>query len=102
MAKSSRRNVTFELPAASFDALELDAEACQAASRHQRARDIIVEYLSNGQATGPNETLERLDAEVAFLQELIKKLTYSVMVHAAAVPSDQANKWIRQHMSRSA
>ncbi len=101
MAKSKRKNITFELKLESFEALELDADACHAESRHQRARDIVVEYLSNGRAAEPSEAIERLESEVIYLEGLVKKLAYSVMVHAARVPSDDANQWIRQHMSRS-
>jgi hypothetical protein len=98
MPTSCRRNITFELPIEVFEALELDTKAYRAASRHKRARDIVIEYLTNGQVTGPNEAFERLDSEVAYLQELVRKLAYSVIVHAARGKSEDANKWIREHM----
>lgn len=100
MATPSRRIITFELPQEDFDALQHNADAFDVASRHQRARDIVSEYLASGQVAGSNEGVERLDAEVAFLQELIRRTTYVLLVNVGGVASDDANRWIRRHMAR--
>jgi hypothetical protein len=98
MPKSNRRNVTFELPKPEFDALEVDADVRQAGSRHQRARDIVVDYLTSPSTAELAEAIEHLEAELAYLQELIRRLTYSVIVHVGKWPSEEANQWIRKNM----
>lgn len=98
MPAPKRRNVTFELPIDLFNAFEVESETTKAGSRHQKARDIVVERLTNPSTAELAEGIERLDAELSYTQELIRKLTYSVIVHAAGRESEEANRWIRLHM----
>lgn len=99
MSAKARKNITFELSDEEFDALVEDATRRQSPSRHQRARDIILDHLSNQSTADLSEAVERLDAELACVQDMIRRLTFCVIVHAAGKPSSVANEWIREHMS---
>jgi outer membrane murein-binding lipoprotein Lpp len=102
MAKALlRRNITFELPPTEYQALQEDAEARGSGSLHQRAREIITDSLSNRDIDELSEQVAIVDANVAHLSELLRRVAYSVLVHAAGKESKEANAWIREHMPSS-
>src|SRR4051812_4603236 len=98
MAKSIRRNITFELPAEAYEALKVDAEVHAVHSLHKRARKIIIDYLSQRELVDLRAHVAALDADIAYLGELVRKAEFSIIVHAAGRSSKEANEWIREHM----
>lgn len=101
MATTPRRIVTFELPTAVLKALQDDADLRGSASHHQRARDILIEHFANRELSELHERVAELDSSVAYLGELLRRNTYSVIVHAGKRTSKEANEWIREHMPRT-
>lgn len=102
MAKSPRRNITFELPPAVFQALKEDAEVHGLESHHKRARDIVIDYLTNRDLADLRTHVAALDTDISYLAELVRRVAYSVIVHAAGRDSKEANEWIREHMTSKA
>lgn len=98
MDKTPRRIVTVELPESVYAALIEEARLRNASSHHQRAREIVVEHFINPELQGLRERIDELDLGVTYLGELLRRTTYSVMVHAAKRTSDEANEWIREHL----
>ena len=97
---SERRNVTFELPKAEYVALQDDAATRGLDSIHQRAREIVIDYLSDRSQEEQMERISALEQELAHVGELIRRLTYCVITHAAGKDSAEANAWIRKHMGK--
>jgi hypothetical protein len=100
MAKTKRRNVTCELPPAILTALHEETTARGGSSIHLRAREIIVDHFVNRELGELRERIAELDGNVAYLGELLRRNTYSVIVHAGKRTSQEANEWIREHMPR--
>ena len=98
MGQSIRRNVTFELPLSAFKELQEDANSRGSVSIHQRAREIVIDYLANREIVELTEQVASLDVGVAHLGDLVRRVAYSVIVHAAGKDSKDANKWIRENM----
>jgi hypothetical protein len=98
MSKSNRRIVTFELPKSVFDSLQEDTQVRGANSVHQRAREIIIDHASNQHINDLVDRVESLDTEVSHVGDLIRRVAYSVIVHASGKTSKEANAWIREHM----
>jgi hypothetical protein len=101
MAHTNRRVVSFELSEVVFKALQDDAAIRGSGSIHQRARDIVVDYFANREIDELNEQITSLDANVAYLGDLVRRVAYSVIVHAAGKGSEEANRWIREHMPKT-
>jgi hypothetical protein len=101
MAKSERRNVTFELPEGYLLALQQDAESRGSKSIHIRAKEIVVDYFANREVAELHDRIASLDSNVAGLDENIRRAVYSVIVHAAGKSSEEANRWIRENMPRT-
>ena len=97
---SRRRIVSFELPPAILEQLQDDAKTRGSSSVHQRARDIVMDYLSNRDTAELSEGVAALDADIAYLGDLVRKVAFSVIVHAAGKDSKLANEWIRNNMAR--
>lgn len=100
-SQNQRRIISFELPVNAFKALQQDAELRGTASGHQRARELVVEYFSNPDVQQLKERVEEIDREIAYLGEMLRRTTFSVMVHAGKLRSEDANEWIREHMPRT-
>ncbi|HMP07656.1 MAG TPA: hypothetical protein PJ982_15000 [Lacipirellulaceae bacterium] len=101
MSVKPRPIVTFEVPPAVLQALVDDATLRGASSPHLRAREILVDHFANREAGELRERLAELEKDVAYLGELVRRTTYSVIVHAGQRTSQQANEWIREHMPRT-
>lgn len=101
MAKSRRHIVSFELPEAVYEALQEDAATRGSRSIHRRSREILVDHLTNRTQLELQEQLATLDSEVAWLGDMLRRLAYSVMVHAAGKDNPEANAWIRENMPRN-
>ncbi len=101
MAKKKRCLITFELPEAVYSSLIEESRMRGLSSRHQRAREILVEHFINHELRQLHDRVSEVDRAVAYLGELIRRTSYSVMVHAAKFPSEDANDWIREHMPRT-
>jgi hypothetical protein len=101
MASKKRLNVTCELPSGVFTALQKEADAREAASIHQRAREILIEHFANRELGELRDRIAELDGNVAYLGELLRRSTYSVIVIAGKRTSEEANEWIREHMPRT-
>jgi len=98
---SPRRNVTCELPLTVFHALQDEANLRGASSLHQRAREILIEHFASRELGELRERIAELDGNVAYLGELLRRSTYSIIVHAGKRSSQEANEWIREHMPRT-
>jgi hypothetical protein len=98
---SRRRNITFELSKFEHSALYDDATQRGLRSIHQRAREVVVDYLSNHKAEEVLERISALESEFLYLGDLIRRLAYSVITHAAGRDSKEANAWIRENMPRT-
>ena len=98
---SARNVVSFELPLDMLKALKDDAVSRGTTSHHKRAREIIVQFLSNRDVGELHEEVAELDRSVSYLGELMRRVAYSVIVHAGNKPSETANEWIRDHMPRN-
>lgn len=96
MFKSSRRIVSFELPEDVYRALDDEAAARGTSSVHKRAREIVVEHFTN--FADLQDQLDSLGMDVAWLGNLVRRIAYAVIVHAAGKDSDEANAWIRENM----
>lgn len=97
-AASPRNLVTFELSAEAFEALERDASRHGVRSHHQRAREILIDYLANRDNIELRAMLAGLESKVLGLAELVRRDTYAVLVHAAKMENDKAKAWIRESM----
>ena len=112
---ASRRNVTCELPAFAFEALQEDAGARGLDSLHQRGREIVIDYLSNQTAVEAAERVSAVEQEVAGLREdishiekLLRRLAYVTIAlsnegesdEAKARQSDKANDWVKRNMPK--
>ncbi|MBA3483214.1 MAG: hypothetical protein H0T51_15505 [Pirellulales bacterium] len=94
-----RRNlVTFELSPEAFDALERDAKKHGVRSHHQRAREIMIDYLANRDSVELRAMLAALESKVMGVAELVRRDTYAVLVHAARMDNEKAKAWIREGM----
>ncbi len=99
MAKTKlRRNVTFELPPATYHLLQDDAAIRGLDSIHQRGREILIDYLNNQAAAETDQRLSDLEQQLAVLGELIRRLAFSVITHASGKSSKEANEWIQKNM----
>jgi hypothetical protein len=97
-ASSERHLVTFELSAEAFEALKRDASKHGVRSHHQRAREIMIDYLANRDTVELRAMLGAIEAKVLGVAELVRRDTYAVLVHAAKMENDTAKAWIRESM----
>src|SRR5262245_21558814 len=93
--KPDRRVVSFELQDDTLKLLEQDAKSRSAKSRHVRARDIVVQALSQQDNDDLAQLVGQIDAKVAGLKIMIQRLAYAVIVYAAEKEPKEANAWIR-------
>ncbi len=97
-ATSARHLVTFELSAEAFEALERDTSRHGVRSHHQRAREIMIDYLANRDSVEVPAMLAAVESKVLGLAELVRRDTYAVLVHAAKMNNEKAKAWIRESM----
>jgi hypothetical protein len=108
MAKAEpRRNVTFELAKAEYRALQDDAAVRGLDSLHQRAREVIVDYLSHQPAEEVSERIGAVEQELAGLKEqtehlgtLLRRVAYAV-IYASTNSNEEANQWVSKNMSKN-
>lgn len=98
-ASKDRLLVTFELSPEAFEALQREAGLRGSSSHHQRAKEIVIDYLSNRELMEMRTMLGELDESLNDVKELIRRNTYAVMVHASDMENEVAKTWIREHMS---
>lgn len=101
MATKSRRIVTFELPLPVHVALQEDAAIREITSIHQRAKEILIDHYTNPEIGELRDSVSELDGNVAYLGELVRRVAFSVIVHAGKRTSKEANEWIRENMPRT-
>lgn len=97
-SSSSRHLVTFELSAEAFEALKRDASKHGVRSHHQRAREIMIDYLANRDAVELRAILGSIESKLLGVAELVRRDTYAVLVHAAKMENETAKAWIREGM----
>lgn len=108
MAKSApRRNVTFELPKAEHDALQDDAAVRGLDSIHQRAREVVIDYLNAQPAEEVSERIAAVEQELAGVKEelshmvmLIRRVGFAVVI-ASGKTKEEANQWVKDNMPKS-
>ncbi len=97
-ASSGRHLVTFELSAEAFEALKRDASKHGVRSHHQRAREIMIDYLANRDTAELRAMLASIESKLLGVAELVRRDTYAVLVHAAKMENEKAKAWIREGM----
>jgi hypothetical protein len=90
--------VTFRLSPEAFEALSRDAGGRPGVSHHQRAREIVLDYLTNRDTAELRSLLADLESKVLGVAELVRRDTYAVLVHAAKMENEKAKAWIRESM----
>jgi hypothetical protein len=98
-ATTDRRVVSFELPEDMLELLVRDAKSHSTKSRHVRARDIVVQALSQKDIEDLAQLVGELDLKVAWLMTAIKRLAYAILVYGSRIDSKEANAWIREHLT---
>lgn len=90
--------VTFELSHTAFEALKMDAKKLDVRSHHQRAKQILTDYLFQRDTAELQGSLAILESKLMGVAELIRRDTYAVLVHAAKLDNEVAKAWIRDCM----
>jgi hypothetical protein len=96
---TGRNLVTFELSPEAFAALQRDATKHNVASNHQRAREIILDYLANRDVTELRTSLASIEAKLLNVATLVKKNSFAVLHYASKMDVDKANGWIKTNMT---
>lgn len=97
-SKSGRRVISFQLPKEVFEVLQQDVALRGTKSLHQRCRDIVVNHYLEDSAHELQEQLSAIESDVTWLGQLVRRVAYAVIVHAAGKEIKEANSWIREHM----
>ena len=67
-------------------------------SHHLHARDIVINALISPTKYELQQQIIEQERRYAHLEMMIRRLAYSVLVHAAGRTSEEANAWIRENI----
>lgn len=103
MSRFKRRNVTFELPEAIYEALKDDADRVGEKSIHQRARLLLIEHYSTTPIAEVAQSVQDQKDLLAHVIELVRRLAYATLVKSSESDEDveEAENWIRHQMPRT-
>ncbi len=91
--------VTFKLPDDLFEKLSIAAQESIGTSPHQRAKQIVTDYLQDTERNRIREELAQLRREVLRLREDLATAVAALLIRAGKVPNaKEALAWVQDNL----